>query len=217
MDDVTREARVAAVHEAHRALDEHLRRLPDGEADGRAPSLLPGWTRGHVLTHVARNADSFVRILDGVTQGERLDQYVGGFAGRNAAIEAGADRAWAELVADVAVASAALDARFADQARWDGAGVGGTGQELPATELPFRRWREVLVHHADLGIGFGVDDWPATYVREELRQMTMLWAARRPMGSTELPAAALALPDRHRLAWLLGRRAVEGLEPAGVF
>ena len=24
----------------------------------RAPSPLPGWTRGHVLTHVARNADS---------------------------------------------------------------------------------------------------------------------------------------------------------------
>ena len=33
------------------------------DADPSAPSLLPGWTRGHVLTHVARNADSLVNLL----------------------------------------------------------------------------------------------------------------------------------------------------------
>jgi maleylpyruvate isomerase len=26
-------------------------------ADVRAPSLLPEWSRGHVITHVSRNAD----------------------------------------------------------------------------------------------------------------------------------------------------------------
>ena len=29
----------------------------------REPSLLPGWTRGHVLTHVARNADGLRNLL----------------------------------------------------------------------------------------------------------------------------------------------------------
>ncbi|MEV7393377.1 maleylpyruvate isomerase N-terminal domain-containing protein, partial [Streptomyces sp. NPDC091215] len=33
------------------------------DADVRAPSLLPGWSRGHVLTHVARNADGGRNLL----------------------------------------------------------------------------------------------------------------------------------------------------------
>jgi hypothetical protein len=34
-----------------------------GEDDVRGPSLLPGWTRGHVLTHLARNAEGGTRLL----------------------------------------------------------------------------------------------------------------------------------------------------------
>ena len=34
-------------------------------AAARGPSLLPGWTRGHVLTHIARHADSVIRALQG--------------------------------------------------------------------------------------------------------------------------------------------------------
>ena len=33
------------------------------DADVRAPSLLPTWSRGHVLTHLARNADGGRRLL----------------------------------------------------------------------------------------------------------------------------------------------------------
>ena len=33
------------------------------ELDIAAPSLLPGWTRGHVITHIARNADGYVNLL----------------------------------------------------------------------------------------------------------------------------------------------------------
>jgi len=47
--------------------------------------------------------------------------------------------------------------------------------------------------------------------------MTMLWASRKPMGLTTLPPVAAALPDHERLAWLLGRTAVDGLDPAGIF
>ena len=32
------------------------------------PSLLPGWTVGHVLTHVARNADSHVRRAEAASR-----------------------------------------------------------------------------------------------------------------------------------------------------
>jgi maleylpyruvate isomerase len=37
------------------------------------------------------------------------------------------------------------------------------------------------------------------------------------MGMTPLPAAALALPPTTRLAWMMGRVEVDGLEPAGLF
>ena len=59
-------------------------------------------------------------------------------------------------------------------------------------------------------------DWPGDYVRIDLQRATMLWASRRPMGLTALPASSLALDDRDRLAWLLGRVEVAGLDPAGI-
>lgn len=214
----TAPAAIAQVALAHAALVEHVEALGGAGADPAAPSALPGWTRGHLLTHLARNADSLVRILEGVERGERRDQYVGGAAGRNAAIEAGAGRTWAELATDVRAASAALDAQMAGQRRWDGEGVGGTGTAVPATDVPFRRWREVVVHRADLGDpAFTARDWPTEYVREELRQLTMRWNARLPMGGTGLPPAALAAPELARLLWLMGRGEIPGLDPAGIF
>ena len=69
------------------------------------------------------------------------------------------------------------------------------------------------MHHADLGAGFDWDDWSDAYVGRELRNAGMAWRARNPMGMTELPATALALPPTRRLAWLLGRLDVEGLPP----
>ncbi|MFF9641495.1 maleylpyruvate isomerase N-terminal domain-containing protein [Kitasatospora aureofaciens] len=48
-------AELARIHAATGLLLRTAARLCD--ADARAPSLLPGWSRGHVLTHLARNAD----------------------------------------------------------------------------------------------------------------------------------------------------------------
>jgi hypothetical protein len=44
----------------------------------------------------------------------------------------------------------------------------------------------------------------------------MLWASRKPMGLTDLPPEAMAVPPRHRLAWMLGRVEIDGLGPAGI-
>ena len=72
------------------------------------------------------------------------------------------------------------------------------------------------MHRADLGLGYGPDDWPGEFVREDLGLMEMRWNARRPMGMTGLPEAAKRLPPHTRLAWLLGRIEIDGLEPAGI-
>ncbi len=207
---------LAGARAAHRRLIDGLAGLDDVVA--RRPSLLPGWTVGHVLAHLARNADSHIRLLDAGALGEVADQYEGGAAGREAEIERDAGRPAAELVADVAATADALEQRWATMPvdRWSGEGRTSLGPVV-LRDLPFRRWREVEVHRVDLGLGATVDDWPTAYVRLELVRMEMLWAARRPMGLTSLPTPALALPPARRLAWLLGRADVDGLPTAGIF
>jgi hypothetical protein len=78
-------------------------------------------------------------------------------------------------------------------------------------ELPFLRWRECLVHLVDLNIGYTYEEWPDLYVRRELERQKMAWAASHPMGLTQLPADAMKLNEKLRLAWLLQRIDVEGL------
>lgn len=174
----------------------------------RQPSRLPGWTVGHVLTHLARNADSQVRRIEGAARDEVVDQYPGGRAGRAAEIEAGAGRPAADLVEDVRATSEAVDAAFAslpDDAWGRGArAVGGT--LLTVEALPFSRWREVEIHHVDLGLGFGCQDWSDGFVAQELPRA--LAKVPRRLGD---PAA------RRRLcAFLLNREPSPGplvLEP----
>jgi maleylpyruvate isomerase len=70
------------------------------DADVRAPSPLPGWTRGHVLTHLARNAEGGTRLLEWARTGVPSYEYES-VAARAAAIEQGAGRPATALVADV--------------------------------------------------------------------------------------------------------------------
>jgi maleylpyruvate isomerase len=132
---------------------------------------LPGWTVGHVLTHLARNADSVVRRLTAAADGRTVEQYAGGDAGRSAGIEAGAGRPAAELVADVLAADAAVDRLVGGLPGevWERpvlrSGAGGT---VPAERLLYSRWREVEVHHVDLGLEYTPADWPAALVARML-------------------------------------------------
>jgi maleylpyruvate isomerase len=219
MVDAELQRDIGRVGDAHTVLVDHLDAMTgQAGADPTLPSLLPGWTRGHLLTHLARNADSFVRVLEAARRGAVAAQYEGGVEGRNADIEAGSTRDWDSLVADIRSSAWRLDDVFATQDRWDLAMTNSAGEAVPHSELPSRRLREVVVHHADLGDdGYTPADWPSDYIREELRRMEMVYNARRPMGVTGLPEAALRATPIERLCWLLGRGEIAGLEPAGVF
>ena len=188
-----------------------------GELDVEASSRLPDWTIGHVLTHLARNADSITRVLRAADRGDVVDRYEGGGPGRDAEIEHGRRRPAAEQLADVRRSIERLEEQWSAQVDWDGRSRETAGHEIPVGDLPFMRWREVEVHRADLGVGYEPADWPPGYVREDLVMLEMRWNARRPMGLTGLPEAALRQPPHVRLAWLLGRTTIDGVSPAGIF
>jgi hypothetical protein len=101
----------------------------------------------------------------------------------------------------------------ADASTWSSTGRLLSGATVSMVETVFRRWRETVVHTFDLDAGTAVSDWPELWVRLELRRQTMAWIAARPMGLGSLPQAALALDERRRLAWLIGRDAPSGLPP----
>lgn len=185
---------IALATAAHRRLFESLESLDDPVA--RRPSRLPGWSVGHVLTHLARNADGHVGRLEGALEGREVPRYPGGPEQRDADIEAGAGRPAAELVADVRASAARLEETWArcEQAGWPNADL-LAGDGFPATGSPLRRLREVEVHHVDLGLGYEPSDWPAEYVDWEL--------------TVSLPRLPGRLPgqegSRRFLAWLIGR------------
>jgi maleylpyruvate isomerase len=200
---------------SHASLMADLDRVDDATALG--PSMLPGWTRGHVLTHLARNADSNTGIFLAAQAGDVVAQYPGGNEQRAADIEAGADRSAAELCLDVEAATARLEAAWAsttDEVWETGRGVSVARGEVSLSEWVFSRWRETEVHHADLDVGYTWARWPARYVREDLRRATMAYRAQQPMGQGEMPPRALALVPNERLAWMLGRHWPDGLHEA---
>jgi len=190
---------VEACRRSHARLNDAIAGLTDAQA--RQPSLLPGWSVGHLLTHIARNADSAVRRLEGAARGQIVDQYPGGAAGREADIEAGASRPARALIDDVAQSSAAVDeicATFPSDA-WENGTRPLSGEVQPAHRVVFSRWREVEVHHVDLGLGYQPSEWPTELVQ------------------TWLPGILEALPDRadpkQLLAWALRRGPAPELAP----
>lgn len=180
--------------------------------DPTRPSRLPGWSVGHVLTHLARNADSHVDMLDGRPQYPSLER-------RNTDIDTGASRDVDTLIDDVANSITRLEAAWDACSDWDFAATTLSGTR-PGVSLPLLRWREVEVHRVDLGLGDDLDsdlaEMNRAYVRIDLHHLEMMWRARRPMGLTPLPAVVLAEPPHRRLGWFMGRIDIDGVEPAGM-
>ncbi|WP_024795648.1 maleylpyruvate isomerase N-terminal domain-containing protein [Tomitella biformata] len=196
---------VDAARNSQAALEDSLGRLTERQA--REPSLLPGWTRGHVVTHLARNADALNRFAGGVITGElETEMYPGGPKARAAAIEEGADRPAELLTADATFAGrrvvetlGAVPAELLDTpVAWK--------RPVEARFLPQLRWRELEIHHVDLGLEYTAADWPAEFVEATLAVELPALAALEPR--VVVPAE---LARHELLAWLIGRPTTAGL------
>jgi maleylpyruvate isomerase len=141
------------------------------EPDLRAPSLLPGWTRAHVLAHLARSADAMRNLLIGARSGQDRTAYASGQA-RAADIEHGAAQEAKELMADLAGSAMAFRAitRQLPGDAWQSPVRILDSAPFPAAQLLTRRLVEVELHHCDLGTGYGPADWPASFAAMELAE-----------------------------------------------
>ena len=153
------------------------------DEDWRAPSRLPGWSRGHVASHIARQADGMVRLTEWARSGRRQDMYASAEQ-READIAAGAGRSGLELQVDLDTSAGRLDQAFdaMDEAAWDAVVELRSGTQVPARLLPLSRLLEVVVHHVDLDIGFEVDR-----IEDTTAEWLLEWCAFRVRGRPEFP------------------------------
>ncbi len=130
----------------------------------RAPSLLPGWSRGHLLTHLARNADGIRGMVAGAAEGREVTMYGTGDA-RETDIEAGAHRSASELVDDVRQSSSALFATClgVPDAVWEATPEWRNGRRQRLSDAPVVRVVELELHRVDLDAGYTPADWPAPH------------------------------------------------------
>ena len=156
------DARLRALAESTARLERTLATFTDDDA--RGPSLLPGWSRGHVVTHLARNADALINLTVWVKTGVRTPMYPSPQA-RDDAIEAQSGRTAAALVADLREASRRLTVALESMsdADWQGS-WGDADRREPAARIIDKRLVEVELHNVDLGLGYTLAHLPEDFV-----------------------------------------------------
>jgi maleylpyruvate isomerase len=191
-----------------------LDRLTDDEL--AEPSALPGWSRRHLLAHVASNAEALGRLVSWARTGVENRMYAS-LEQRAADISSGADRA--DLRAWVRDSAEALTRAFEElpDEAWDAKVVTAQGRTVPAREIPWMRRRETHIHAVDLRAGTTFVDLPPEFLVALLDDVTR-WRAARPGPALVLvtpeteheipgegPPTRVDLPLATAAAWLTGR------------
>lgn len=193
-----RPAELGHVAGAEAALLARVQGLTDAEV--AAPSALPDWSRAELLTHVARNADSFRGMAEAAMRGEMADQYPGGVEQREAGIAAGRGKAAADVVADLSQSVEWLHETWAAMPSdaWLREGRSSGGDAVTIADTVRARWIEVEVHHVDLQLGASPDEWSNAFVEVALQRLVPRLALR----AKEPPDARWVVwADDLALAW----------------
>jgi len=201
---------------------QRLTRTVDGlhGGDWAADSLLPGWTRAHVVAHLALNGEALGDVLRGEVDSEHVPMYASQEA-RDADIEELAQAEGAVLRQRLLGSLTT----FADAVRSMPEEVWGRrferipgGPTLPLDAVPLMRVREIEIHHADLGLDYTADDWPSAFaevvVGSMVRRLEPEQGFRvRPLdtertwdvGAVGVEAMVVTGPVAHLAWWLTGR------------
>lgn len=189
----------------------------------RAPSLRPGWSRAHVASHVARNADALRLVITATMSGDETPWYSSDAAKFNE-IERGAERSGMDLHVDLDTSAGEL-ARLCERVDDWTVPAKLRGGEFPLSVVTLIRLQEVTLHHLDLDCGFTwerIDVVPGTWLLQ--------WLLVLMRDDTSLPPVdivsdageqasiggageriSVSGPDPALWAWLTGRTGGEGL------
>jgi maleylpyruvate isomerase len=221
---------LAMVRAASEQLADQVARLDDRAM--REPSGLPGWSRAHVVSHLARNADGLVNLITWARTGVEHPMYASN-ADRDADIEEGAGRLAQVLHEDLGAARDRLmtAAQNLPDTQWLATVTARGGMVIPASRIPEMRLFEIWVHLVDLGTGFRFTDIPAGHL-ERLLDVAVAKHVDHPDGPSIRLTVELPGGGDHRwdvvggrggevhevtggpaevLAWLTGRSEGEGL------
>ncbi|NJQ16514.1 maleylpyruvate isomerase family mycothiol-dependent enzyme [Streptomyces bohaiensis] len=194
--------RLGEIRAAHGRLRTAVAGLTEQEA--REAIHLPGWTRAHVLIHLADLSQAFARQARYAVKGETVEVYDGGRPTRDRRIEELHGRPLPWLRDQVEEGLTALEDAWQP--------LGPDGWELPcsyrnsplfATQLAW--WRETELHAVDLTVGHTPDAWSTALSSHVVAFLT----ARLPQGTT------LHAPDTDE-KWAAAEAARPGETPARV-
>jgi maleylpyruvate isomerase len=167
----------------------------------RGPSLLPGWTRAHVITHLARNADGLLNLLIWARTGVEHPMYTSR-ADRDASIEEGSIRGYLVLVEDLSAACDRFEraAKEMPESAWSAGVITSRGAPVLASRVPWMRLCEVWVHLADLDAGIGFDA-----IADDAIEPLLDYVIGGFGGRPEVPRVTVdaTLPDGRRRSWQL--------------
>ncbi|MGH3413097.1 MAG: maleylpyruvate isomerase family mycothiol-dependent enzyme [Marmoricola sp.] len=191
-----------------------------------APSVLPGWSRAHVVAHLALNAEGMAGAVAAVLHGgssplytsnEDRDGDVEKLSGEpSAVVGERLERASGRL--GTALSALTPDLMDAEIERTPG------GPRFPVQGLARTRRREVEVHHADLGLGYTHGDWPTDFAIELIERVAHDRAGQGPLTLRASDAGrqwSLGEPGGTSVSgtvrdlgwWLSGRGGADSLAP----
>lgn len=172
---------LASVREATERLLNAVAKLDNASLSEE--SHLPGWTRGHILAHLARNADALVNVFEGRPMYESA-------AARDADIERDSGRPLEEHLTDLRDSAARFLATAEPAQDWQRTVELRNGVTDRAANVPFRRLVEVELHHVDLNIGYELSDLPDEFAEREIAFLADRWS-----GRPDVPPVTLRYPD----------------------
>jgi maleylpyruvate isomerase len=176
----------------------------------RAASLCEGWTRAHVLSHIARNADALGNLASWAITGTPRAMYDSPDS-RDADIIAGTSRGAQEIMADLKDSAA----RFASAA----GGLAGApeqaevemrgGRVVRGGQLPTLRLMEVVFHHVDLQAGYTFAEADPGFVKRAIAIAVQRFSTRG-----QVPSITLQGEEDERWSLGDGKQQVSGTNAA---
>lgn len=136
------------------------------DRDFTEPSMLPGWTRAHVIAHISLNARAHLNLVRWATTGIETPMY-SSMEQRAADIEAAAKHSPAQLRQEFHDSALAWEEGFnaVFDETWDAQVRSAAGQPMKLAMVPWLRSREVMIHSLDLGSSVTWADIPDEYSR----------------------------------------------------